>query len=140
MCVYLSIIFQVVSSIILTSFRQGGKVILTTPPPQYKLLRNPPRLVLTLHILWIILRKISECLFVAVFDIKKLILQHQLNRFYLEYYCKHVPGLVFSRLSPIVVIKYVFKRYKAEKMPSLSAFLVWESKSNLTISPTPLIR
>ena len=41
MCVYLRTKFKV-STIILTSFRQG--VILHSPPPQYELLKSPPRL------------------------------------------------------------------------------------------------
>ena len=49
MCVYLRTKFQV-SSIIITSFRQGEGVILTAPlpPPQNKPLKSPPRLGLTL--------------------------------------------------------------------------------------------
>ena len=40
MCVYLHAKFEV-SSIILTSFRQGD--IFTPPPPQYELLKSSPR-------------------------------------------------------------------------------------------------
>ena len=44
MGVYLHAEFEV-SSIILTSFRQGGRgVILTPPPPQLEPLKSPPRL------------------------------------------------------------------------------------------------
>ena len=46
MCVYLSTKFHV-SSIILTSFRQGmGVFLLLTHPPQNEPLKSPPRLAL----------------------------------------------------------------------------------------------
>ena len=40
---------------------------------------------------------------------------------------------------PIVDLRYVFIRFKAGKMPSLSAFVACESKTNLTIVPTSLM-
>ena len=48
MCVYLRTKLQI-SSIILTSFRQGGYVYSPSPPsqPQNELLKSPPRLALT---------------------------------------------------------------------------------------------
>ena len=47
MCVYLRTKFQV-SSIILTSFRQRGGVILHPAPPLNKSVKSPPRLGLTM--------------------------------------------------------------------------------------------
>ena len=43
-----------------------------------------------------------------------------------------------SRLFAIVDLRYVFTCFKAEKVLSISAFVACESKSFLTISPTPL--
>ena len=43
MCLYLHTEFQV-SNIILTRFRQGEGVILSTPPPQHEALKSPPTL------------------------------------------------------------------------------------------------
>ena len=45
-----------------------------------------------------------------------------------------------SRLFPIADLRYVLTRFKAEKIPSLSAFVSLESKSNFTIFPTSLIK
>ena len=45
-----------------------------------------------------------------------------------------------SRLFPIVDLRYVFTRFKAKNMPSLSAFVPCESKSSLTTFPTSLIK
>ena len=45
-----------------------------------------------------------------------------------------------SRLFPIVDLRYVFTRFKAQKMPSLSAFVACESKSNLIIFPASIIK
>ena len=45
-----------------------------------------------------------------------------------------------SRLFPIVDLRYVFTRFKAKIMLSLSAFVPCKSKSNLTIFPTSLIK
>ena len=41
---------------------------------------------------------------------------------------------------PIVDLRYVFGRFKTEKLPSPLAFVACESKSNLTIFPTSLIK
>ena len=46
----------------------------------------------------------------------------------------------YNRLFPIVDLRYVFTHFKAEKMPSLSSFVVSESKSNLTIFPISLFK
>ena len=50
-------------------------------------------------------------------------------------------GVTFpcSRLFPTVDLRYVFKRFKAEKMPSLSAFVAYESRTDLTIFPISLM-
>ena len=40
----------------------------------------------------------------------------------------------------IVEVRYVFTRFKAEKMQSVSAFVAFESISNLTIFSTSLIK
>ena len=45
-----------------------------------------------------------------------------------------------SRLFPIVYLRYVFTRFKGEKMPSLLAFVACESKNNLKIFPFSLIK
>ena len=67
--------------------------------------------------------------------------QHQVNLFYLEQSCEHVPKTrACSRLFPIVDLRYVFTRFKAEKVPSISALVAFESKSNLKIFPTSLIK
>ena len=53
MCVYLRAKFEV-SSVILTSFRQGVEICTTTPPPpppQNEPLKSPPRLGLRVNIL-----------------------------------------------------------------------------------------
>ena len=46
----------------------------------------------------------------------------------------------YSRLFPIVDLRYVFTRFKAEKMPSVLTFVACESKRNLTIFPISLIK
>ena len=45
-----------------------------------------------------------------------------------------------SQLFPIVDLRYVLTCFKAEKIPSLWAFVSLESKSNFTIFPTSLIK
>ena len=74
-----------------------------------------------------ILRKIfvCSCLFYQQIDS-----QHQLKSCYPEYYFEHAPTLE---------LRYIFIRFKAEKMPSVLAFVTCESKSNLTMFRTSLI-
>ena len=45
-----------------------------------------------------------------------------------------------SQLFPIVDLRYVSTSFKAEKMPSLSEFVAFESKSNLTIFSISLMK
>ena len=40
----------------------------------------------------------------------------------------------------MIDLRYVFTHFKTEKMPSLSAFVAYESKSNLAIFPTSLMK
>ena len=45
-----------------------------------------------------------------------------------------------NRLFPVVDMRYVIMRFKAEKKPSLSGFVACETKSKLTVFPTSLIK
>ena len=45
-----------------------------------------------------------------------------------------------SRLFPVIDVRYAFMHFKLEKIPSISAFVACESKSNHTIFPASLIK
>ena len=76
-----------------------------------------------LHILWMILRKISECLFVAFLSAISFATsaKFMLSEIFL-WTCTSIRAC--NRLFPILDLKYVFMRFKTESVPSLHLLLV----------------
>ena len=68
---------------------------------------------------------VYDCLFC-----QQIYSQHELNWCYPQYYSEHAPTLE---------LWYDFMCFKAEKKPSILAFVASESKSNLTMFPTFLV-
>ena len=83
---------------------------------------NPSRALRLLHILWQILRNMSECLFAAVFlptNSFASSAKFMLSRIF-SWICTSIRAC--SQLFP-VDLKYDFTHFKEEKMRSLSAFV-----------------
>ena len=82
----------------------------------------------------------SECLFAAVFSINKIICNISKLMLSRRFSRACIKISECSRLFPTVDLRDVFTCLKAEKMPSPLAFVAYQSKSNLTIFSTSLIK